>query len=99
MKIKGNGWTKFSALAKAGQLSNYREKLLQLWSMKNYNGNDGEQHFFATFGLFSPLSNINYSEGLTELKQRAITENVSYLEVMFSRVDVSKLNIDSTNEL
>ena len=93
---KSNGWTKFSALAKAGQLSNYREKLLQLWSMKNFNGNNGEQHFFATFGLFSPLSNINYSEGLTELKQRAIAENVSYLEVMFSRVDVSKLNIDST---
>ena len=95
---KGNEWTKFSVLAKIGQLSNYRERLLQLWSMKNYNGNDGEQHFFATFGLFSPLSNINYSEGLTELKQRAITENVSYLEVMFSRVDFSKQNIDSTNE-
>ena len=95
---KSNGWTKFSALAKSGQLSNYREKLLQLWSMKNYNGNDGEQHFFATFGLFSPLSNINYGEGLTELKQRAIAENVSYLEVMFSRVDFSKQNTDSTNE-
>ena len=95
---KGNEWTNFSALAKAGQLNTYREKLLQLWSMKNYNGNDGEQHFFATFGLFSPLSNINYSEGLAELKQRAITENVSYLEVMFSRVDFSKQNIDSTNE-
>ena len=94
---KGEGWTKFSALAKAGPLSNYREKLLQLWSMKNYNSNNGEQHFFATFGLFSPLSNINYSEGLTELKERAIAENVSYLEVMFSRVDFSKQNIDSAN--
>ncbi|HVX28642.1 MAG TPA: hypothetical protein VHB70_19990 [Parafilimonas sp.] len=93
----GKEWKKFSALAKEGSLSTYREKLLQLWSMKNYDGNDGEQHFFATFGLFSPLSNINYAEGLNELKQRAITENVSYLEVMFSRVDVSKLNIDSTD--
>ena len=94
----GEDWTKFSTLNKDGRLNNYREKLLQLWSMKNYNGDDGEQHFFATFGLFSPLSNINYIEGLTELKQRAIAENVSYLEVMFSRVDFSKQNIDSTNE-
>ena len=91
-------WTKFSVLNKNGQLSDYREKLLQLWSMKNYDGNDGEHHFFATFGLFSPSSNINYSEGLNELKQRAIAENVSYLEVMFSRVDFSKQNIDSINE-
>ena len=91
-------WTKFSALNKEGKLNVYREKLLQLWSMKNYNGSDGEQHFFATFGLFSPASNINYKEGLTELKQRAIAENVSYLEVMFSRVDLSNQNIDSANE-
>jgi len=95
---KDKVWTKFSVLNKNGELSNYRQKLLQLWSMKNYNGADGEQHFFATFGLFSPASNINYKEGLAELKQRAIAENVSYLEVMFSRVDVSKLNVDSTSE-
>ena len=91
-------WTKFSALNKEGKLNVYREKLLQLWSMKNYNGSDGEQHFFATFGLFSPLSNINYAQGLNELKQRAIAENISYLEVMFSRVDLSNQNIDSIDE-
>lgn len=94
----GKEWTKFSALNKEGKLNVYREKLLQLWSMKNYNGSDGEQHFFATFGLFSPLSNINYEQGLNELKERAIAENISYLEVMFSRVDLSNQNIDSTNE-
>ncbi len=94
----GKEWKKFSALLKEGALSNYRDKLLQLWSMKNYNGAEGEQHFFATFGLFSPASNINYKEGLTELKQRAIAENVSYLEIMFSRVDISKENVDSTKE-
>ncbi len=95
----GEDWTRFSVLDKEGKLNIYREKLMQLWSMKDYNGADAaEQHFFATFGLFSPLSNINYSDGLAELKQRAIAENVSYLEVMFSRVDLSKQNIDSTNE-
>lgn len=91
-------WTKLSVLNKNGQMNDYREKLLQLWSMKNYNGNDGEHHFFATFGLFSPSSNINYSEGLNELKQRAIAENVSYLEVMFSRVNFPRQNIDSADE-
>jgi adenosine deaminase/adenosine deaminase CECR1 len=92
------GWTKFSALNKEGKLNVYREKLLQLWSMKNYNGSDGEQHFFAAFGLLSPLSNIDYVQGLNELKERAVAENISYLEVMFSRVDLSNQNIDSTNE-
>lgn len=94
----GKAWTRFSILSKNGTLNEFREKLLQLWSMKNYSGADGEQHFFATFGLFSPLSNINYKEGLNELKQRAIAENVSYLEVMFSRPDVSGYRIDSAVE-
>ena len=94
----GEGWATFSTLGKEGTLSVYREKLMQLWSMKNFAGADGEQHFFATFGLFSPLSNIDFAEGLHELKQRAIAENISYLELMFSRVDVSKLLVDSANE-
>lgn len=31
---KDKPWTKFSVLNKNGELSNYRQKLLQLWSMK-----------------------------------------------------------------
>lgn len=94
----GEDWARFSTLNKEGALSVYRDKLLELWSMKNFAGADGEQHFFATFGLFSALSNIDFVEGLHELKQRAIAENLSYIELMFSRVDVSNLRVDSTNE-
>jgi len=92
------GWTKFSILAKTNELNSYRERLLQLWSVKDYNqmSDPPEQHFFATFGAFSPASNINYDSGFLEIKKRAIAENVSYVEMMFSRVDFAKENIDST---
>ena len=41
-----------------------------------------EEHFFESFGNFSTAADLNYKEGLQELKNRAKAENVSYLEVM-----------------
>ncbi|UVW29583.1 adenosine deaminase [Massilia sp. H6] len=65
----------------------YRE-LLQRWSNKDF-ANHGalqpppDRLFFQTFGYFGPVSNANFREGLQELKQRAIGENVGYIETMF----------------
>lgn len=65
----------------------YRE-LLQRWSTKDF-GNHGaiqpppDRSFFQTFGFFGPVSGANFNEGLQELKQRAILENVGYIETMF----------------
>ncbi|QOY95440.1 adenosine deaminase [Massilia sp. UMI-21] len=65
----------------------YRE-LLQRWSTKDF-ANHGamqpppDRSFFQTFGFFGPVSNANFREGLQELKQRAILENVGYIETMF----------------
>ncbi len=65
----------------------YRE-LLQRWSSKDF-ANHGalqpppDRQFFETFGYFAPVSNSNFNEGLQQLKQRAIAENVSYIETMF----------------
>ena len=65
----------------------YRE-LRQRWSSKDF-GNHGalqpppDRQFFQTFGYFGPVSNANFHEGLLEIKQRAIRENVSYVETMF----------------
>jgi adenosine deaminase/adenosine deaminase CECR1 len=65
----------------------YRE-LLQRWSSKDF-ANHGaiqpppDRQFFQTFGYFGPVSNANFHEGLVEIKERAIRENVSYIETMF----------------
>jgi adenosine deaminase/adenosine deaminase CECR1 len=65
----------------------YRE-LLQRWSSKDFYNHGGVQappdrQFFQTFGYFGPVSNANFHEGLVEIKERAIRENVSYIETMF----------------
>ena len=65
----------------------YRE-VLQRWSSKDFNNHGAiqpppDRQFFQTFGFFGPVSNDNFAEGLQTLKQRAIAENVSYIETMF----------------
>jgi adenosine deaminase/adenosine deaminase CECR1 len=63
-------------------------ELLQRWSSKDF-ANHGalqpppDRQFFQTFGYFGPVSNANFHEGLVEIKNRAIKENVSYIETMF----------------
>jgi adenosine deaminase len=62
-------------------------ELLQRWSSKDF-ANHGalqpppDRQFFQTFGYFGPVSNANFHEGLVELKNRAIGENVVYIETM-----------------
>jgi adenosine deaminase len=67
----------------------YRE-LLQRWSSKDFYNHGAlqpppDRQFFQTFGFFGPVANANYSEGLLTLKQRAIEENVLYIETMFTK--------------
>jgi adenosine deaminase len=63
-------------------------ELLQRWSSKDF-ANHGalqpppDRQFFQTFGYFGPVSNANFHEGLVEIKERALKENVSYIETMF----------------
>jgi adenosine deaminase/adenosine deaminase CECR1 len=63
-------------------------ELLQHWSSKDFANHSGMQappdrQFFQTFGYFGPVSNTNFHDGLQRLKERAIAENVSYIETMF----------------
>lgn len=64
----------------------YRD-LLKRWSDKDFANHFHEQsppdqQFFDTFGFFGSVSDYSYQEGLQALKQRAIAENVLYLETM-----------------
>jgi adenosine deaminase/adenosine deaminase CECR1 len=63
-------------------------ELLQRWSSKDFHNHGAlqdppDRQFFQTFGYFGPVSNANFHEGLLALKERAIKENVSYIETMF----------------
>ncbi|SHH24115.1 adenosine deaminase [Massilia sp. CF038] len=65
----------------------YRE-LLQRWSSKDFYNHGAlqappDRQFFSTFGYFNPVADSNTNEGLLTLKQRAIEENVSYIETVF----------------
>ena len=62
--------------------------LLQHWSDKDYGNHYGnelppDRQFFDTFAYFDPISSSYSSEGLQQLKQRAIAENLVYIETMF----------------
>lgn len=64
----------------------YRD-LLKRWSDKDYDNHVHEQsapdqQFFDAFGFLGPVSDYSYREGLQSLKERAIAENVLYLETM-----------------
>lgn len=63
-------------------------ELLQRWSSKDFNNHGAiqpppDRQFFQTFMYFGAVSNTNFHEGLLRLKQRAMLENVSYIETMF----------------
>ncbi len=98
-------WQLFSTLRKAGQLDAYKQKLIQIWSVKDYNGVSypSDKLFFETFPLFGVASNKTIEQGLLELKNRAKAEHVNYIETMTGTAgdDAAKLpagNLDDELE-
>ena len=68
-------------------------RLLTLWSDKDYSNHyhlqlPPDANFFKTFGYFGYVSG-SYEKGLLVLKERAIKENVSYIETMIKSVGYS----------
>jgi hypothetical protein len=86
----GASFSKFSTLRttlKSTGFETLRNRLIRYWSTKEYDqvhADAREEHFFATFGNFGPASGLNFGKGLLELKNRAKSENVSYIELMLS---------------
>ena len=84
------GWVNFSKLNDSNLLSAYKQKLIQKWSVKDYNGVSypSDKQFFETFSGFN-IANKGAGRldtGLLELKRRAVKENVSYIETMFTSI-------------
>jgi len=69
------------------------DELLTLWSDKDYGNHFHDQpppdsNFFNTFGYFGDVSDEYMDIGLIVIKQRALKENVVYIETMLSRTGV-----------
>ncbi|HEY9177765.1 MAG TPA: hypothetical protein VIN07_08750, partial [Flavipsychrobacter sp.] len=92
----GGGYVRCSALGDS--LPWYRERLMQKWSVKDYNGVSypSDKQFFETFDYFRVTSNDSLKQGLLELKSRAIKENVSYIETMFKGIPCD-ISMDKMN--
>ncbi len=96
-----DNWVHFSKLNTSGQLPAYKEKLMQKWSVKDYNGISypSDKQFFETFSGFGIANNsqARLDTGILELKRRAQKENVSYIETMFTTIHCSNLNSIDTS--
>jgi len=77
-------------------------KLLTLWSDKDYRNHSHDQpppdsNFFNTFSYFGAVSDEYMDVGLNIVKQRALKENVVYIETMLSRVGVKGADYFNSN--
>ena len=94
--LRSTRFNKFSLLRSkmsSAEFEILKSKIIRLYSTKEYDQvhkDAREEHFFATFGNFSNASGLNFDKGLQELKSRAIAENVSYIETMFSNIRMQK---------
>ncbi|MFE3870414.1 adenosine deaminase [Flavobacterium sp. ZS1P70] len=97
-KPSTGSWEQFSTLKRNGTLDVYKQKIMQKWSVKDYNHVDypSDKLFFESFMKFEPALKGNFGQGLLELKNRAITENVSYIETQLSTIPCSMNTDDLT---
>lgn len=84
-------WKKISQLKSEKSIDEIRYNLFKLWSVRDYNFLDepSNKHFFDSFGKFGPAIGLNYRAGLIEIKERAKSENVQYIETMFRQIEFS----------
>lgn len=93
---RSSAFKKFSYLKKNMTTSDFeglKYRLLRYWSTLEYDQlhtDSRAEHFFITFANFNLASGLDFEAGLKELKQRAIKENVLYLEVMLPNINCKK---------
>lgn len=90
-RVPGDGedWKKLSVLREEGTLNEYKLKMLKSWSIQYFNSESpSDKHFFDSFGKFREVVNDYTAEGLVEFKERAIEENVTYIETQLKEVNI-----------
>lgn len=74
--------------------ANFYREIMSTWSVVDYDNHihpqvPPDQHFFNTFGYFSPISKYSTNQGLKILKQQAKAENQQYLETMLRSAPIT----------
>jgi Adenosine deaminase len=97
-KPADGNWEQFSVLKNRDELDLFKQKIMQQWSVKDYNNVDypSDKLFFETFDKLWPAAEGNFEKGLVELKNRAVKENVSYIETQLSTIPCN-INTNSLN--
>ncbi|NOX15029.1 MAG: adenosine deaminase [Epsilonproteobacteria bacterium] len=95
VKDKNGGKCELLTPAQVLQDNLVYRKLLSAWSDKDFKNHYHEQaapdaNFFDTFSYFGAISHEYIARGLKILKNRALKENLSYIETMIGRVYVNK---------
>lgn len=92
-------WQRFSSIKNTSYFSSIKQKILQKWSVKDYNNVDypSDKLFFESFDKFWPAAKNNFQQGLIELKNRAIKENISYIETQLTTIPCT-INIHELNK-
>ena len=94
-------WESFEKIKKDGTLPFYQQKMIENWSVKDYNGVSypSDKQFFDSFGKFQATITGTFEQGLLELKNRALKENVSYIETQLSTIpcDIDTGDLTSKN--
>lgn len=87
-KPSNGNWERFSVLKERGELASYKQKIMQKWSAKDYNHVDypSDKLFFESFDKFGAAIDGNFEQGLLEIKNRAVKENLSYIETQLSTI-------------
>jgi adenosine deaminase/adenosine deaminase CECR1 len=78
-------WVRIDSFSTQREWPALKQRLLQDWSIKDFYPGFAapDQHFFDAFGKFPRLSGWDdIHRALMQLKQRALAENVQYLEIM-----------------
>ena len=60
------------------------DSIVEAWSMQNYTGTNGHDHFFSVFGKFGTLVGDHRDDTLGDIVTRAAGENQLYIETMFN---------------
>lgn len=98
--IAKSEWKNFSDI---NNVSEIKADLIRKWSIKDFSHGHSHissaDHFFATFSDFSVASRVTLKEGLTELKNRALLQNLSYLETIFYRINWKSAQFENEKEL
>lgn len=101
----GGKWVKFSVLEKNKELNEYKIKILSRWSVKDYDPSHypSDKLFFESFEKFDEVMDDRhqFAAGMLEVKNRAVKENVSYLETQLAQVKyfIDSKDLDYYNEV